>query len=629
MVMQQVKKIKQLVEHCLAIKIDSDPDPNDLLQVEIPTAQDTLVLIKYYINNQHLVTQQFIADLVRSQLDQNKLRVSVDLLPKSNNWQEYVQKLENLLEQVRYRRANNFEYDQIMPTQQQLHELQHECLQLTEQWYGEGKSNLSCFYLYFIAMSQEAYVTSFKYDQIDTYVSNDGYISQVNAEQRRAFYLQHEETFYHDFVRQGGRWLRGRSEIDATSMSNIFYYKNAQLLLNYGFAKQMVVAALGLENYGQLPYAQRLALWHLLQQNFPEHSALDKDNIFYKFTEYINAVPGEFFNYFSVELPEASQASPQMLFDIIKIAGIQSKYLILFSRSIVDNWPPKRYLSLQWGRINGEQESSRIWPNEIPYVPGHGLSLCGNGLLEGKESYGSIAYEWNTPLNSTAEKDNYTRDIEKIFKEFYLLCPKVKENNLLTGEQLLSIFQNTIAYSTILTTQHMHIESCTIDSYPIYMLQADSEFAIPEFGARLQLVKVGSEADAYFLKVLFTDLDNAALLNFLLQMNSEFLDEFGGLDKVDCYIHLFSTDSGEFVFIYEPHAHLVELEPNKFLNPDNNSITPRRPLLLRSPNGKLSGLTNNMAVGLDFLRSFFDQTCKRGTNKWITEYITRYVTTHQ
>jgi hypothetical protein len=627
--MQQVKKITELVEHIIGRRIDYTTYAGDLIQVDTPNVQDPLELIRYYINNQHLVTNQLISDLVRDQLNRNNLHIDITVMPKSSDWSHYVHKLDQLLATVRYRREHSFSFDQVMPTQQQLHELQHECLELTEQWYGKGHGNISCFYAYFVAMGQEAYITSFKYDQLDKFISKDGYLSQVDIEQRRIFYLLHEEKFYHDFVRQGGRWARGRSEIDATSMSNILYFKSAQLLLNYRFAQQLVVAALGLENYGQLPYPKRLQLWRQLQHNFPDHTVTDEHNIFYQFYEYVNLRPGELFNYFSAVLPEANQVAPKMLFDIIKIAGIQSKYLILLSRSVVDNWPPKRYMTLRWLRKNGELELARVWPNEMPYASGHGLSLCGDGLLEGWEPYGSINYEWNTPINPNAEKDNFERDIEKIFKEMNILCPKIKYNNLLQGEQLLSIFQNMIAYSTIQATEHTHIVACTVDSYAIYKLPENIELKMPQIAACFQLVPVGTEIDAFYVRVLLDDLDNNPLLDFLLHMNQDFISQFGGLEKVDCYLHLFPTESGSFVFIYEPHVRLVQLEPNKFLNPDTKSITPRRPQLLHPTGGNLSPLTNEMASGLDYLRTFFDQTCKFGAHKWFTEYLTRYVTSHQ
>lgn len=629
--MQQVKKIKHLVELSIGRKLIHNHNCEDFIQVDAPVAADILSLIRYYINNQHLVTPKLITSLVQEQLSKYNLAVNpeIGVLPKSNNWLAYIEKLEKLLHVVRYRRTHNFAFDKIMSTQQQLYALQLECLELTEQWYGPGNGNIACFYRYFIAMSQEAYVTSFKYDQIDKYISKDGYISQINLAQRRAFCMQHEEVFFHDFVRQGGRWLRGRSEIDATSMSNMFYYKTAQLLLNYHFAQHLIVTELGLEDYGQLPYKQRLTLWHLLQHNFSDNTVLDKNNIFYKFIEYLNMRPGEFFNYFSEKLPEISLVSQQMLFDIMKIVGIQSRYLILFSRNIVDNWPPKRYLTLKWYRNNQELELARIWPNEMPYAPGHGLSLCGNGLIDDWDLYGTPAYEWNTPVSTMAEKDNYVRDIEKIFKELNLLCPKIKYNNLLPKEQLLSIFQNTISYSTIKVTEHTHIVSCTIDDYPLYLLQSNAEITIPEFKARFQLVQVGSQPDAFFLKILLKELDNNALLNFLITMNKNFIEYFGGLDKVDCHMQLFATKLGDFVFVYEPHARLIQLDGDKFLNVDNDTITPRRPQLLYPTIGNISSVTNEMAAGLDFLSSFFDKTCKYGAHTWIWNYINQYVTTHQ
>ncbi len=384
-----------------------------------------------------------------------------------------------------------------------------------------------------------------------------------------------------------------------------------------------------MENYGQLPYQKRLSLWNLLQKNFPESTLHDEENIFYKFATYLNQRPGEFFNYFSAELPEANHISPQMFFNIIKIAGIQSKYLILLSRNIVDNWPPKRYLTLRWLRKNSEEELARVWPNEMPYVPGHGLSLCGDGLLEGWEPYGSINYEWNTPINPKAEKTNFVRDIEKIFKELQILCPKIKHNSLLPGEHLLNIFQNTIAYSTIQETEHTHIVNSSIDSYPIYKLPEVFELLIPEFKARFQIVPIGADYDAFYLRICLEDLDNNALMGFLLQMNADFVDNFGGLDKVDCYIHMFAVETGDFVFIYEPHARLVQLESDKFFNPDNKSVTPRRPQVLSPTCGKISPITGEMATGLPFLRDLFDKTCKIGTRKWLTEYINRYATTHQ
>lgn len=619
--------IRHIVEQVIDRKLTCDYSPQ-LLEVSADPLSDELDLIKYYINNQHLVTPQLIKDIANQQLELYPLETIAYDTKTSSNWEQYVEKLEKILSQVRYRRDNNYEFNDLMPPMQQLLQLQQECLQLTQEWYGVGNGNISCFYLYFIAMSQAAYVTCFEYDDIKKFISQDHYISQVDLQKRSELYAFHEEHFFHEFVRQGGRWARGRSEIDATSISNIFFYKTAQLLFYHLYAKNLLVHELQLENYGQLDFEKRVQLWDLLQHHFPDNTKDATKSIFYKFVQYINATPGEYFNYFSKELPEAAMVAPQKLFDIIKVAGIQSGHLILLSRNFVDNWPPKRNLSMHWIRkyalpgasSANHHEWPRIWPNEIPYTPSHGLSLCGNGLVQGYESYGTIDYEWDTPIDPVACETNIARDIEKLFRELKILSPNIKLRNLLPGEQLLSVFQNAIAYSTIKITQHTHIMRGTIDSYLLYNMSSTDKHKISDLNIELEFVPQGTKVDAFFIKVLFKELDNEPLIEFLVNMNQAYLDHFGA-DKVDSYIHLFSCKDGSYVFIYEPHARLIQLEPNQFLNPELNIISERRPQLIKPEGPEIEHFKNNLAFGREYLVSLFDSTCKVGAYKFLNDYI--------
>lgn len=624
--------VQHIVEQVIGRKLTYKPDPLGLLHVETESVIDELQLIKYYINNQHLITPQLIADIVKQQLETYAPGGVANEVEISINWGQYVAKLEKILDQVRYRRLHNYEFNELMPSMKQLLQLQQECWQLTEAWYGAGNGNISCFYLYFIAMSEAAYITSFEYHDIAKLISPDHFISQVDLRQRHDLYVYHEEHFFHDFIKQGGRWARGRSEIDATSISNIFYYKTAQLLFCQLYAKDLVVQELQLENYGQFDFQKRVQLWHLLQLHFPDNNASDCKSIFYKFVQYINETPGEFFNYFAAELPEVNSVTPQKLFDIIKVAGIQSKRLVLLSRNTVDNWHPKRNLNLHWvrkyplanttGGMAGRQEWPRIWPNEIPYSPGHGLSLCGNGLVHDLECCDTIAYEWNTPVDSVAEENNIARDIEKMFRELKILSPNIKLRNLLPGEQLLSVFQNAIAYSTIKITQHLHIMRGAIDCYLLYSMSTNNILNIPDINVNLEFVPVGTQQDAFFIKIYFDDLDNEELIAFLVRMNQAYLEHFG-VDNVDAYIHLFSCKEGGFVFIYEPHAHLIQLETNQFLNPETNIISIRRPQLIRPEGDWISYLSeqDQLAAGKEFLTNFFDATCKVAAYKFFSDYI--------
>lgn len=634
---QQINHIKHLVELALGHKIKVQPNAKDLLQVDPINSVDELALIKHYLNNPDLVNEQLISGLVDKQLKKYSCAEKFDL-HVATCWNEYLLKLEQLLEQVQYRKDNNFEYNDLMPTKQQLAQLQEECWELTQKWYGVGNGNIACFYRYFVAMSQAAGITCFEYPKIGKFISPDRYIVQINANQRRSQFEQHTKN-YQEFLAQGGNRALGRSPIDATAMANVLYFKSAQLRFNWQLAKKILTAALDLENYGQAPLLQRTKLWNLLQQHYPDNTTADQKSIFYHYMQYLNATPGEYFNYFAADLPEVNKVSPKMFHDIVKIAGLQSGHLILFSRDIVDNWIPKRMFNLKWVRkydlkqINDKQEAqimrkagaielARFLPNELPYAPGHGISLCGDGLIDGIDQRGTVAYEWNTPDDEKIDLDNWPRDIEKIFREFKFFCPAIKYKPILLGEKLFTMFHNSMAYSTIHATQHTHIFATGYESFLIYNLPASEIFEVPNLKARFEFVQVGSEYDAFFLRIHFGELENEPLIKFLLDLTDALFIHFGGMQEIDIHLQLLATEDGTFVFTYEPHAFLLRLENDRFLNPYNQQTSPRRPQFLQ-PEGKdiaYMAADNEMAGGEAYCRTFFDATCKPGTRKYITEF---------
>lgn len=641
----QVDNIQHIVEIALGQKISIQPNTKDLLLVDNITSNDELSVIRHYLAHQHLVNDQLVADLVGKQLSRYTLVVEPNL-PAVNRWDDYLHKLEILLERVKYRREHNFEFHTIMPTQQQLYQLQQECLLLTEQWYGAGKGNLSCFYQYFIAMSQAAGVTRFTYNQIGKFISADHYLALINREQRHAAYEAHEK-FYRDYTQQGGFSPHGRSAIDATSISNIFYYKTAQLLFIHQFAKQMVVQALELENFGQLPYAKRAQLWHLLQEHYPDNSVADEHNIFYKYVTYLNARPGEYFNYFAADLPEANQVAPRMLHDIMKIAGLVSNRLVLLSRNVVDNFVAKRHLDLQWQRqyrltqVNDLKntitvrpalciELPRILPNELPYAPGHGLSLCGDGLITRAEQSDSVQFEWNTPHDQKVEFNNWARDIEKLFREFKLFCPDIKIKQALLGEKVISMYLNTMAYSTIHTTQHTHIFCAPLERFLLYMLPATATQDLPQLQAKVEVVRLDSDEDAFYLRFIFADLDNEPLIQFLMDLSEKMFQYFGGTRNLDIHLQLCIDASGDYVFIFEPHAFLTPVENDRFSNPHNEIITARRPLFLQPEGQDIQQLNENheMSGGLAYCKKFFAETACPGAFKFVKQFIDQIQQSH-
>lgn len=636
---EQINTIKHIIELVLGQNVNFDAESSQLLIVDNITTVDELALIKHYLKNPQLITDELKSAIIDQQLNKYKIKTE-PLLPPAKSWIAYMQKLEHLLDQVKYRKANNFEYHTIMPTQQQLMQLQHECWELTELWYGAGHGNLSCFYNYFIAMSQAAGITRFTYRDIAKFVSRDNYVAINNKDERRIAY-ENYEAHYDAYVKQGGCRAQGRSQIDATSISNILYHKRARLVFNYQFAKDLVVNSLNLENYGQLPYQQRALIWTMLCEHFPDKTEADQQSIFYRFMEFVNARPGEYFNYFATDLHEVNKVTPQQLHDIVKIAGLQSGHLILLNREITEYWVPKRHFNLQWQRkfdltlFNsdgtervirkaGVIELVRILPNELPYAPGHGLSLCGDGLIDGIKYIGTSAYQWNSPYDQNVDIDNWPRDIEKMFREFKFIFPDIKIKEPLLGEKIGNMMHNSMAYSTIHTTQHTHIFTLSIERAFIYMLPAVHTYTVPGINASFEIVPVGSLEDAFYLRIYFDELENEALIKFILDLTAAMFKHFGGYHELDVHLQLLMSETGRYAFVFEPHAFLTQVDTDLFMNPHSKRTTPRRPQFVQPDGDRFAFFKGEMAGGIEFCKKFFDDTCEPGAKQFVTDFILNF-----
>ncbi len=561
-----------------------------------------MTLIQKYVARPELISSQLKTVPLNTQL---VVRENV-VIPTIQNWQEFLQESERQLEAVKQRQKLVFEQNSLMPNLQTLWQMQDQCLKLS--------GNLSCAYLYFIEMCQNSHITSFRYLDIEKRVSPDGYVSQINLEQRRKYQEAYKTITRANYIQQGGLWPHGYSEIDETQISNVFYYKAAQRLLVHQQAKQLITEKLSLQDFGQVPLAERVRLWQLICEYLPYSAEQDQQNIFYKYAQFMNESPGEFFS---------GQLTPEMWHEIVKIAGIQSGMLILFPRAAVDNLVPIRYLYCRWlrkyaltevcdtqttlVRSANITEYARILPNRMPYMPSHGLSLCGNG---------------------NAHYSNEARDVEKMFRELKLFCPQISHKQLLPGEALLNVSQNTNSYSTIPQTQHTHFGRGCIDIYPLFNL--DGELMENHvLNARIEIIQIGTVEDAIYLRLTFASLDDEEMIKFLIRYNQAVFEHFGGYNKVDAYMHLFPTVQGQFVFIYEPHVRLQRLENDQFLNPESKAVTARKPQYLIPEGQHLISFSNEYSAGLEFLRKLFTQTCKLGVNKFTKEFIRAYSSSHQ
>lgn len=621
--------IKHIIELTLGQKISKN-NITDFLQIEVDNSSNPLAMLKHYLINPHEITNELIAELVTLHI--KRLPINAKILPKINTWDEYISLLDKTLAEVIYRANNNYELTQIMPTQAELYYLQQECLRLTEKHYGKNCGNISAFYDYFINMSQLGGITCFNYMEISKYVSADKYISQINSTQRREHYLAYDKR-YKEFYATGGYRALGADIIDATAISNILYYKDFNLYTAHVAAKEIIVKELGLENFGQVSYNMRLELYHLLQKYYIKTTS-DFENIFCRFVEFTNNKPYEYFNYFAKELPEALQVSPELLQNIVKVVGLKTNYLCMLPREISDNWLQKRHLAFSWQReyplelIDEKgvhtvrpakiKEHTRVLPNDLPYTIGHGLSLCGNGILD-VDANDKIAFNWNNPVDPYADINNIPKDIEKLFREFKYFFPNVT-NSLLKSEFLGNIFHNCVAYSTIPTTQHTHIATIPIEKYPIYMLQATKTYTWQNISATFEIVQVGHLEDAIYLRVRFNKLDQEELIQLLLKFNRELFIHFGGVHEIDAHIQLFATCARSYVFIYEIQAALIHVDFNSFENPRTGVVTPRRPQFLIPESYHFDNFTDDRAEGLEYVKNLFDQICVRGAAAFVEKF---------
>lgn len=644
-----IKKLLAKISQELDINLNGT-NYSDFKEVDKPNTIDELNAIVEVLRNPKSFDESSIEALVTEQINLYKIADTIDFkidivatsADFSSRWQAYVAKLELVVAKILARKKAGFELNILMPSQKQILELQHECWSLTAEYYGVEHANYSCFYLYYIRMCEAAHITRYNYLELPKEISADHYVSQINIAEVLQISLEYRLKVYGGYIQQGGIWAHGRSEIDATSIVNVLYYKHAQQLLTLMLVKRLIVQALQqssnapIYDYGQLPDEQKIKIWQIIQKFYPADAAEDHSCIFYNFVKFCNYSPGSCFTAVPDQISEVRDSPANLIHAAIKIAGLLSKKLVLLKRSVTENWTPKRYLLLKWQRKYaladlrdaGITENVRLWPNEMPYCSGHGLSLCGDGLVEGLEHYGSIAYEWNVPVDIRAELDNIPRDIEKMFREMKLLCPNIAIKPLLPGEDFIYMFQNTIAYSSQ-STQHLHIGCGAADRYKLFSLPANASKYVSHLGATIETVRVGNNPDAMYLRFVFNNLQNEVLIKFILDLSNTMVDHFGGYRHIDYLIMMLANQSGGYAFILEPHARLEPHSDGMFINPENQTVTQRKPQWVMPEGDHISEFAAQapLAGGLDFTKQFYDDTCKKGVHEFMQQYLNQYFQT--
>jgi hypothetical protein len=161
----------------------------------------------------------------------------------------------------------------------------------------------------------------------------------------------------------------------------------------------------------------------------------------------------------------------------------------------------------------------------------------------------------------------FCTDIEKIVREAVVLCPPGGTADILPGECLHDVAQNTKAASSIGATQHTQVMRCDngVADFPLMGEQrAPVWHAFLE--ASVDVVQVGSKEDAFFLSVVSREPHTAALLQFYQDVRYKLLLKFGG-QEVDFHVGCYPRTDGDFAVVIAPVA-VMERRDGGYVNPD-------------------------------------------------------------
>ena len=286
----------------------------------------------------------------------------------------------------------------------------------------------------------------------------------------------------------------------------------------------------------------------------------------------------------------------------VLLAGLIAGKVAVVRRTQMEKFTHAKYLPTQWtrkaalcrelgakpAREVGAAEISRVRANECPYASDHGMSLAGGGVPEGvifaktltrahtcdsqiSLALAAVIYELSVPIDPTQRLGNWgLHDIEKICNEARVLNPSyAAASQALPGETMHDVGQNPQVGSSIGATQHTQIWSGSLLSYPVWQLSSSGGGGQEAFlgGAKLDVVQVGSEPDAVFLKIMSSDVLTEPVQRFLAEIRLQILSEFGGATQVDFLCKAMSDGSGGHVVILVPIAQLEkQVDTGSFKN---------------------------------------------------------------
>ena len=295
------------------------------------------------------------------------------------------------------------------------------------------------------------------------------------------------------------------------------------------------------------------------------------------------------------------------------LCGMWSDKITVVPRREVEQESPHRFLPITWERKtdlrnvdekgketllrnHGQKEVTAFRANEMPYMPSHGLGIPITSFHSELPGVDQLGYNVNLPLDEKACLENwYLIDVEKIVAEYKLLNPCLGKNDRMKGEVSLDVGQNPKAGSSVQYTQHSQVCAFSMKDYPIYQEKNNPQYS-KALDAEIDIVQVGHEPDAFFVKIVTDDPTKPAIIEFVKKMQMDCLKAFGGPQKVDFMVKCINNDDGKCSLIFTPLAQLKTEEiGDSPISVTSNPFTGQKNIDSKVPmhcmdNGKCCGL---------------------------------------
>eukprot|EP01104_Vermistella_antarctica_P015176 TRINITY_DN4921_c0_g2_i8.p1 TRINITY_DN4921_c0_g2~~TRINITY_DN4921_c0_g2_i8.p1 ORF type:complete len:973 (+),score=162.40 TRINITY_DN4921_c0_g2_i8:616-3534(+) len=331
------------------------------------------------------------------------------------------------------------------------------------------------------------------------------------------------------------------------------------------------------------------------------------------------------------------------------LLGMWTNNISVVKRSCMETMTVHRYLPIEWTREvtlwtidesgqecalrrNGDKEFSRIRKNAYPYAESHGMGITTGGVVEGEQEHGSLLYDLGAVAASDPEgklSNWYCNDIEKVVQEVYLLNPSA-EDDLLPGEAYHIVGQNPKQGSSIGETQHTQIWRGDTRDWPLMTLENRAMYC-REIGAYIDLVQVGEECDAFYVKLRTRNPANPALVEHLQDLRLLLLRHFGGRLIDFCVSALPQGGNGWFVIAFAPISMIEKFDTGIAQNVDTGmtNVDMNLPMAKNLDSSSFLGqltVENDshwwiVSEGRAALSRLFDFTRKPGARRIVREFL--------